>query len=510
MLKLPYYLEEVIYVKKFVFCLLLLASFWSARTFVAAELVFSAEEEQFIKNNPVIRLGVDPLFVPFEFIDESGRHQGLAADYLDLIAQRTGLEFQVTGGLSWPEAYDLALAGQLDLLPAVGKTPEREEFFLLSQPYYYFKRALAIRDDASIHGLPDLAGEVLAVQRNSSHHSYLLQHEKINLSLYDSVEAGLAAVATGRESAFLGNLATINYLVKANGLTGLRLIAYEAEKQQALHLAVRRDWPELASILDKGISDLTEQEKSAISSKWIELDTKLDFTPFIRAVSYTAAFFLIIGAVSGFWIKRLKKEIRRHQKTQIQLEVANEELAKISMLDGLTGISNRRYFDTFLKQLWGINMREKFPLALIMIDIDDFKKFNDRHGHLAGDACLRQVADIISQTVTRAGDFVARYGGEEFAVLLSNTKEDGAFFLADKIRQNIAAAFIKTPASPGSITASFGVAALVSSQKISPADLISAADRALYQAKASGKNCVARASQIKDPDDHNSKEQVDG
>jgi diguanylate cyclase (GGDEF)-like protein len=155
-------------------------------------------------------------------------------------------------------------------------------------------------------------------------------------------------------------------------------------------------------------------------------------------------------------------------------------------------------------------MREKFPLALIMIDIDDFKKFNDRHGHLAGDACLRQVADIISQTVTRAGDFVARYGGEEFAVLLSNTKEDGAFFLADKIRQNIAAAFIKTPASPGSITASFGVAALVSSQKISPADLISAADRALYQAKASGKNCVARASQIKDPDDHNSKEQVDG
>lgn len=207
----------------------------------AAENSISWTEEEltFMENNPVIRFGVDTGFVPFEFIDEDGVYKGIAADYLSLIYEKTGLQFEAMKGLTWPEAYDMALRGDIDLLPAIGKTDEREEYFLFSKPYYYYKRVIVTRDiDTEISDIDDLNGHAVAVQRNSSHHSYLLSYPGINLSLYDSVEAALTAVATGTEKAFIGNITTTNYLIRSNGLTNLRFVSFEAEEQQALHFAI--------------------------------------------------------------------------------------------------------------------------------------------------------------------------------------------------------------------------------------------------------------------------------
>ena len=188
----------------------------------------------FLEKHQVIRLGVDPGFVPFEFIDENGQHVGIAADYLALISERTGLQFEMVQGLSWPEAYEAALEGKIDVLPAVSKTEEREQHFLFSVPYYYFKRVIVTQEDESeISSLEDLHGHSVAVQRNSSHHSYLLARPKINLSLYDSVESALTAVVTGEEKAFVGNLATTNYLIRAHALTNLRLISLKQKRSRA-------------------------------------------------------------------------------------------------------------------------------------------------------------------------------------------------------------------------------------------------------------------------------------
>lgn len=473
------------------------------------DIVWTDEERDFIETHPVIRLGVDPRFVPFEFIDTDGEHKGIAADYLKLISERTGLDFQVQKGLTWPEAYDLALAGEVDALPAIGKTSEREENFLFSEPYYYFKRVIATRDtDFAISGMKDLEGKTVAVQRNSSHHSYLLSYKNINLSLYDTVEAALSSVATGEEIAFIGNLATTNYLIKTNGLTNLRFVSFEAEKQQALYFAVRKDWPLLIDIFNKAVDSITEKEKSQINNKWIDLETHFDLTPYIKVVACVLAFLAVVIGVSYFWIFKLRREITQRKKVQLRLEEANRqtdeansklktanmELEKMSMVDGLTGIANRRYFDSFLNNLWGINMRERFPIALIMIDIDKFKSFNDNYGHLEGDQCLKHVAQIISKTVKRAGDFVSRYGGEEFSVLLSNTSENGALELAEKIRHEIEANPFFIGEEEVAVTASFGVASLVTTSIQSPDDLIKAADEALYRAKSMGRNRVVKAS----------------
>lgn len=286
---------------------------------------WTEDELTFMEDHPVIRLGIDPVFVPFEFIDEDGEYKGISADYLALISEKTGLQFELRD-LTWPEAYDMALAGDIDLLAAIGKTIEREEHFLFSKPYYYYKRVIVTRDiDREISGIDDLEGLTVAVQRNSSHHSYLLSYPNINLSLYDSVEEALTTVATGMEKAFIGNLATTNYLIRSNGLTNLRFVSFEAEKQQAIYFAIRKDWPELVSIFNKAMDAITDSEKLAINKKWIELDTDVDYGPIIRNLSILGALIAIVLSVSFFWIARLRKEIRQRKQIQLDLEKAKRE-----------------------------------------------------------------------------------------------------------------------------------------------------------------------------------------
>ncbi len=289
-------------------------------------ITWTEDEIAFINEHPVIRLGVDPAFVPFEFIDKDGKYKGIAADLLQLIGEKTGLRFEVVQGLTWPEAYDMALAGEVDALPAISRTDERELHFLFSEPYYYFKRVIVTRDtDTAISGIEDLEGLTVAVQRNSSHHSYLLYYPKINLSLYDSVEAAITAVANGTERAFVGNLATTNYLIRANGLTNLRFTAFEADRQLTLNFAVRKDWPLLVSIFNKALNTITEEEKIAINNKWIDLGSETDYGPIIRVIAIFAVLAAVVMVVSFYWIIRLKNEIKKRELIQIDLEKAKRE-----------------------------------------------------------------------------------------------------------------------------------------------------------------------------------------
>lgn len=310
-----------------IFVFIIMTSIMIASCHTVDQSISLTENEiAFIYDHPVIRLGIDPEFIPFEFIDRDGEYKGITADYLSLINKKTGIEFEVIKGLTWPEAYDMALSGDIDVLPSVSKTYERELHFLFSESYYYFKRVIVTRDtDTGISGIEDLEKLTVAVQRNSSHHSYLVSYPKINLSLYDSVEAALTAVANGTERAFVGNLATTNYLIRSNGLTNLKFIAFEAEKQKALYFAVRKDWPELVSILNKALYTITEEEKIAINNKWIDLETETDYGKIISIISIIGGLVAVIMAVSFYWIIRLRKEVKKRQLIQVDLEKAKRE-----------------------------------------------------------------------------------------------------------------------------------------------------------------------------------------
>ncbi|MCL2914787.1 diguanylate cyclase [Shewanella corallii] len=180
-----------------------------------------------------------------------------------------------------------------------------------------------------------------------------------------------------------------------------------------------------------------------------------------------------------------------------ELEGKNREMEKLSYLDGLTGIANRRRFDRRLEEDWRSAIRSGRPLSLLMIDVDSFKAFNDTYGHLAGDDCLRQLASKMSASVSRGTDLVARYGGEEFAVIMPNTDGRGGLKVAREIHKRVAALAIPhsdSQADSEVVTVSIGISCMVPAANEDVDKLQHAADRALYQAKSNGRNLIVKAS----------------
>jgi diguanylate cyclase (GGDEF)-like protein/PAS domain S-box-containing protein len=179
------------------------------------------------------------------------------------------------------------------------------------------------------------------------------------------------------------------------------------------------------------------------------------------------------------------RDISKHKRLE-------RKLLALSAQDGLTGIANRRTFDSSLEAEWRRAIRHELPLGLVMIDIDFFKRYNDSLGHLAGDECLKSVAHVIQDLCRRPGDLVARYGGEEFVGLLPETSRHGILHIAAKIRSAVEAADIVHPASITAdvVTVSVGAALMTPRQGENPETIISRADQALYKAKSSGRNRV--------------------
>ena len=172
-----------------------------------------------------------------------------------------------------------------------------------------------------------------------------------------------------------------------------------------------------------------------------------------------------------------------------ELTLLNARLEALSATDSLTDLANRRRFDELLEAEWRRALRDGRAMSVGVLDVDWFKKYNDRYGHFAGDECLRHIAKVLSSSICRAGDLAARYGGEEFAFIAVGADGASVLAMAQKLCESLAASDWKHEASEfGRVTASVGVASIVPTEETSPLELLKAADEALYQAKAQGRN----------------------
>lgn len=209
---------------------------------------------------------------------------------------------------------------------------------------------------------------------------------------------------------------------------------------------------------------------------------------------------MITGLLAGY-LRMLSKrsfeiefvaEERNHA-----LQQANKKLAHLSQTDGLTQISNRRFFDESFVQEWKRTKREKQPISLVLFDLDFFKQYNDQYGHLQGDECLRSIAELVASVINRPGDLFARFGGEEFILLLPNTPEAGALKIADQCRELVESLSIPHHKSTISdvVTISVGVCSMVPEGGVTEHDMLDLTDQALYCAKDRGRNQVVSANQ---------------
>lgn len=198
------------------------------------------------------------------------------------------------------------------------------------------------------------------------------------------------------------------------------------------------------------------------------------------------------GAVDFIGKPLVPEIVRARVRTHLTLKYQSEFLHSLAFIDGLTGIANRRNFDETLEAEWRRCMRASQPIALLMIDIDYFKHYNDHYGHQAGDECLRAVAAALRGGMARSHDLVARYGGEEFACILPNTPLDGALTKAEELRQAICELSLPHAYSSTAphLTISIGVAVTVPDAASQADSLIASADAQLYLAKQNGRNRI--------------------
>lgn len=214
-----------------------------------------------------------------------------------------------------------------------------------------------------------------------------------------------------------------------------------------------------------------------------------DETSVDRAFNAGAADFVTKPIHWPVLLQRVKRLIYQSHLYQ-ELEIANQELARLAMEDSLTGIANRRRMDEYLEQAWERSTEERSLLGVILYDIDFFKGYNDTYGHLAGDFCLQQVTEAIKNSLGQQNHLLARYGGEEFVVILPEIDSSNGLAIAEEIRKTINDLEIphKMSAITHHITLSLGVAVMVAQAEHSPLRLLAKADYALYQAKTTGRN----------------------
>ncbi len=235
------------------------------------DLKLSPTEYHWIKEHPTIRFSMDPGFAPFEFLSEKGEYQGMAADFLKLVSQKTGLIFELSSHKSWSDSIQAAKDRKTDLLPCIGHSGERQRFFLYSEPYLHFSRVIITRMDATLQNLDELSGRRVAIQADSSHLAFFTENTTIQPLLYKTFEECLLAVSRGEADAAIGNLAVTTHQIQNLSLTNIKIAGYASPKPQSLYFGIRNDWPELRSIINKTLKSIPLQQRNAILAKWLPL-----------------------------------------------------------------------------------------------------------------------------------------------------------------------------------------------------------------------------------------------
>ena len=296
----------------------------------AAALTLSEADRAWLAQHPVIRVAGDPDWPPIDFVDARGEHAGIAADFLRRLEAVLGVRFEYVHSANWSEAYAKALAREVDMISPLAYAKEREAHFVYPAPYLHIPTMVYQRAPATrVSGVQALADQRFAVVPGYRETALL----RAQLPDADFVEVEtdrekLAALAAGRADVTLGNPAIVSYLTEKNGLTGITPVAEFGDAVlDDIYFAVRKDWPELARILDAGMQAISEQEKRAIRARWYrEPQIQGWGSGEVWRLLLTIVLPLVGGALFvGYWVLRLRREIRQRREMEAQLRRATRE-----------------------------------------------------------------------------------------------------------------------------------------------------------------------------------------
>ena len=282
------------------------------------------EEKKWIIEHPVIRVGVDPLWAPIEFVGVNNEAEGISIQYLELLESILGLEFEVSKTRSWLKVLEDLDQAQVDLLPAISLSHAKRQSFHFTKSYLSSPNGIfSAMNETYLDGVGALKGKKVAVVEGYASHVWLKDnHPELDLVTSHSVEEALKKVSAGDAFAFIGNLITTSYYIGETGLTQIRLVG-EITYKNELAMAVRKDWKILSTILNKGIDVIPESRKKAIYNSWISIKYQhhADYNLLWQLLVIT----LLILSIILYWNHRLTREINCRREIEGKLIIAKSE-----------------------------------------------------------------------------------------------------------------------------------------------------------------------------------------
>lgn len=281
--------------------------------------VLSAAEMSWLARHPDIGLAIDTGWAPFEFVGDDGVYKGMAAEYIRLVEERLGIRLRIDTKRTWPEMVEAVKAHELDAFSLVVETPKRDEYLNFTKPYISFPMVIVALDtEPYIDGIAALRNLTVSVVESYASHELLVQnHPDLKIRPASSVREGLEAVSNGQAHAFIGNLAVASQVIREAGITNLK-ISGQTPYRFELSMAVRKDWPELIPILQKGLDSITPAERDAIYNRWIRVKYRKDAD--YRIVLAVVLIGAIVLGVILVWNRKLKSEIHRRHAVEASLD----------------------------------------------------------------------------------------------------------------------------------------------------------------------------------------------
>lgn len=435
---------------------------------------------------------VDPDWMPYEAIRD-GEHVGISADYMQLIAQKTGIQFQLIATSSWQESLQLLQSGECQLSPMLNRSASRDQYLQFSDVYFRSPNVLVSRrQQPFLQSIENIGNRSLAVPRGYRLLEYIQRYyPQTPLVLVENEPAGLEAVASGKADLFIGSLYSINSQVQQKSLYQLKIAGWVGLEDE-LRFGITKDYQKLIPLINQALLSITEEEQIGIFRKWTRIDLiKVTDYQLVWQLGGIALAIILLLSVwnyrSRYYNQRLQQQNKRLEQSQQELEKAISELEFLSNHDPLTRLYNRNHFDRAMQRVQRRSPQSTEIFSLVVIDIDYFKHINDTHGHCIGDAILRELAEILLAEV-REHDQVTRWGGEEFVILCQHTTAAEAKALCQRITGAIRH---YTFSSNIKLSCSFGVAEQTPQENL--LQCFERADKALYQAKKAGRNQICLA-----------------
>jgi PAS domain S-box-containing protein len=309
---------------------------------------FTAAEQQWLADHPVLKVGVGVAFPPFMWVEETDNRfvfKGIVSDYLNLISNHLGIDMQIEYGISFGEALTRAKNGTIDYFPCLSKTVERSEYLIFTDPYLSYPMVIITREDAPIiGGLNDLSGKKIAVVAHLVVYSTLRNaHSSLGLTytFTKTVDENLEAVSIGQADACIINLAAASYYIQKKGLTNLKVSAPVNFQVAQYAMGVRKDLAPLKGILTKVLASISQAKKDQISQRWIRVEYPLGVN--LKKVWHWAlaigVFFFFILFVFYRWNRRLRKEIKERISTQAALKKSEQQMS--ALMANLPGLAYR-------------------------------------------------------------------------------------------------------------------------------------------------------------------------